>query len=65
MHYGINAAQDGSKLCRVTDISLNQIETLRERWVPGGKVVVDYDFMASALKSVRGVAPDISSPSCY
>jgi len=65
MHDGINPAQDGRKLCRITDISLNQIETLRERCVPGGKVVVDYDFMASALKSVRGVAPDISSPSCY
>src|SRR5439155_23512790 len=65
MHDGINPAQDGRKLCCITNISLNQIETLRERCVPGGELVVDYDFMASALESVRGVASDISRPSCY
>jgi hypothetical protein len=41
MHDGINPAQDGRKLCRITDISLNQIETLRERCVPGGEIIVD------------------------
>jgi hypothetical protein len=41
MHDGVNPAQGGSKLCRITDIPLNQIEPLRERCVPGGEIIVD------------------------
>ena len=65
MHDSIATPEQRTQFLRITYISDNQFKSLRQLFVPSGKVVVDDDFVSFAAKHMGSVATDVPRPSNY
>ena len=56
----LDAAQLMANLCFISDIADHEFEAFGQKVVPGGKIVVNDDFMAMAAQHARRVTADVS-----